>query len=105
MLSTLRNYLAFLLVCSSSLAQSQTWQAVTDEQALRDLMTNTVLSGQLTKGVRSRTTFNADGSGELEAWNGRLPRTLSVEGQQVCVVIDDNEQCCCWYWRLFSAPG
>jgi hypothetical protein len=75
------------------LVQAQPWQAVTDEAALRAIMTGTVLSGELVEGVRSRSTFNADGTGELRAWNGRFPRSWTVENQQVCVVIDDRSQC------------
>lgn len=75
------------------LVQAQPWQPVTDEAALRAIMTGTVLSGQLVEGVRSRSTFNADGTGELRAWNGRFPRSWTVENQQVCVVIDDRSQC------------
>lgn len=75
------------------MAQAQPWQAVTDEAALRGIMTGTVLSGELVDGVRSRSTFNADGTGELRAWNGRFPRTWTVENQQICVVIDEAPQC------------
>ena len=75
------------------LVQAQPWQPVTDEAALRAIMTGTVLSGELVEGVRSRSTFNADGTGELRAWNGRFPRSWTVENQQVCVVIDDRSQC------------
>lgn len=42
--------------------QAQAWQPVTDEAALRAIMTGTVLSGELLEGVRSISTFNADGT-------------------------------------------
>ncbi len=44
------------------LVQAQAWQPVTDEAALRAIMTGTVLSGELLEGVRSISTFNADGT-------------------------------------------
>ena len=75
------------------MALSEPWQPITEEDALRTIMTGTVLSGELVDGVRSRSTFNADGTGELRAWNGRFPRTWTVENQQICVVIDDKPQC------------
>ena len=82
----------FLLMCPL-MALSEPWQPITEEDALRTIMTGTVLSGELVDGVRSRSTFNADGTGELRAWNGRFPRTWTVENQQICVVIDDKPQC------------
>lgn len=63
------------------------------EQDLRAIMSGTVLSGELTKGVRSRTTFNADGTGELEAWNGRFKRAWAIVEEQVCVMIGSRQEC------------
>lgn len=94
MMKRIYKHLACTLAAAFPLVvQAQNWQQVTDEAVLRGIMTNTVLSGELKEGVRSTSTFNADGTGELRAWNGRFPRTWTVEDQQICVVIDDRPQC------------
>jgi hypothetical protein len=81
------------LILAPLTATAQSWTPVVKEAALSSIMTDTVLVGDLVKGVRSKTTFNADGTGELQAWNGRFPRTWKIQNDQVCVVIDDKNQC------------
>jgi hypothetical protein len=52
----------------SSSVQAQTWEAITEAEALRALVSDAVFEGTLTTGAKAVTRYNADGTGVLTAW-------------------------------------
>lgn len=81
------------LTCIPS-AQAQDWQPYTGEEKLRRLVSERVLEGTLTGGVKAVGRYNADGSGTLEAWGETFPRRWQIRGEdRICIDVGTQEQC------------
>jgi hypothetical protein len=90
----LKTFVAFLAVALAPAVFAQDWQAVTGEDELRALFSDTVMTASLKEGVTAEATYNADGTGELQAWGDTFPRSWQIKGQdQVCIGIDEQLQC------------
>ena len=77
----------------SQAALAQTWQPVTDPEQLTKLFSDTDFETSLTDKARATARYNADGTGEMTAWGVTYARSWKIEGEQVCVEIDDAFQC------------
>jgi len=89
-----------LIIAASTVANAQTddvWQPVKGADKLTDLFSNTVLTSELGGGSMAVARYDADGTGELKAWNDTFEREWKVDGDDlVCIKIDRRFQC----WRI-----
>ena len=86
--------LILLLVFVAANAVAQTWKPITDQDEIRSLFSDTVLTTELRKGVTATARYNADGSGELYAWDDTFQREWRVNEQsQVCILISNEFVC------------
>jgi hypothetical protein len=75
-------------------AQAQTWEAITDAETLRALVSDAVFEGTLTTGAKAVTRYNADGTGVLTAWGETFERTWEIKGaDQICVTVGRKVDC------------
>ena len=72
---------------------AQQWQPVTDEDELRALFVDTVITTELREGVTATSRYRADGTGQIEAWGGVFPRAWTIEDGQACIQIDGLWRC------------
>ena len=56
-----------LISLASTTTMAQEWELVTDTDQLRQLVSDTQLVSTLEPGVEATATYNADGTGELNA--------------------------------------
>ena len=78
----------------SSSAQAQTWEAITDAEALRALVSDTVFEATLKGGAKAVARYNADGTGVLTAWGETFERTWEIKGtDQICVTVGRKVDC------------
>jgi hypothetical protein len=90
----LKTFVAFLAVALAPAVFAQDWQAVTGEDELRALFSDTVMTASLKEGVTAEATYNADGTGELQAWGDTFPRSWQIKSQdRICIGIDEQLQC------------
>jgi len=90
----MRIVVAFIVLAFTPAAFAQDWQAVTGEDELKALFSDTVMTATLKDGVTATATYNADGTGQLKAWGDTFPRSWQIKGQdQVCIGIDGKLQC------------
>ena len=85
-------YLALLLLIPN--AHAQNWQPLTGADVIAALFSDTTMTATLKDGVEARATYNADGTGELNAWGGTFLRRWEIRGDdQVCLEIDQQTRC------------
>jgi len=90
-------FVAALLFFMASTVYAETWEAVTGADKLKALFTDTVQTAELGGGSQAVANYNADGTGELQAWGDTFAREWRVEGDdQICIKIDGRFQC----WRI-----
>jgi len=78
-------------------AQAVTWEPVNGADKLNAIFSNTVLTAELGGGSMAVANYNADGTGELKAWNDTFDREWKVDGDElICIKIDGRFQC----WRI-----
>ncbi len=78
-------------------AQAQTWESVNGADKLTALFSDTVQTAELGGGSMAVANYNADGTGELKAWNDTFDREWKVDGDElICIKIDGRFQC----WRI-----
>ena len=78
----------------SSGVQAQTWEAITEAEALRVLVSDAVFEATLKGGAKAVTRYNADGSGVLSAWGETFERRWEIKGaDQICVTVGRNVDC------------
>ncbi len=78
----------------SSSVQAQTWEAITEAEALRALVSDAVFEGTLTTGAKAVTRYNADGSGVFSAWGETFERRWEIKGaDQICVTVGRKVDC------------
>jgi len=78
-------------------AQAETWEPVTGADKLAALFSDTVQTAELGGGSKAVANYNADGTGELKAWNDTFAREWKVDGDElICIKIDRRFQC----WRI-----
>ncbi|MBL4798782.1 MAG: hypothetical protein JKY50_15295 [Oleispira sp.] len=75
-------------------ATAENWQAVNDASELKKLFTSTVFEATLKGGEKATADYNADGTGQLNAWGDSFKRSWEVQGDnQVCINIDNGQDC------------
>jgi hypothetical protein len=73
---------------------AQTWSPVTSKEKLTQIFSDTTFKATLKGGVKATAHYDADGTGELDAWGDTYAREWKIEGNdQVCVKIDKAFQC------------
>jgi hypothetical protein len=73
---------------------AQTWSPVTSKEKLTQIFSDTTFRATLKGGVKATAHYDADGTGELDAWGDTYAREWKIEGNdQVCVKIDKAFQC------------
>ena len=73
---------------------AENWEPYTGALNLQRLLSDTVLTGTLTGGVKAIARYNSDGTGVLEAWGDTFPRNWSVRGDdRVCIEVGREEHC------------
>jgi len=78
-------------------AQAQTWEPVDGADKLTALFSGTVQTAELGGGSMAVANYNADGTGELKAWNDTFEREWKVDSDElICIKIDRRFQC----WRI-----
>ena len=78
----------------SSSVQAQTWEAITEAEALRALVSDAVFEGTLTTGAKAVARYNADGTGVLTAWGETFERRWEIKGaDQICVTVGRKVDC------------
>ncbi len=78
----------------SSSVQAQTWEAITEAETLRALMSDTVFEATLKGGVKAVARYNADGTGVLTAWGETFDRTWEIKDpDQICVTVGRKVDC------------
>jgi hypothetical protein len=89
----MKKFLSLIMILPR-LAGAQDWQPVTDPQALGALFTDTVQTAELAGGSIAVASYNADGTGELEAWGDTFPREWQLdENNRICILVDRRPQC------------
>jgi hypothetical protein len=84
----------FLCVLFTSHALAHDWQPVTGEEKLKALFSDTVMTATLKGEVTAKATYNADGTGMLEAWGDKFPRLWEVRSDtEACVNINSEFRC------------
>lgn len=84
----------FVATAWPAVSSAQDWQPVNGRENLARLFTDTVMEASLTNKVKATARYNADGSGELSAWNDVFTREWKVESdEQACLLIDDAFRC------------
>jgi len=88
---------SLILVGLSLSAQAETWEPVIGADELTALFSGTVLVAELGGGSLAVAKYNADGTGELKAWNDTFERNWKVvDDELICIEIDRRYQC----WRI-----
>ncbi len=78
----------------SSSVQAQTWEAVTEAEALRALVSGTVFEATLKGGAKAVARYNPDGTGVLTAWGETYDRSWEIKGaDQICVTVGRKVDC------------
>ena len=78
-------------------AQAETWEPVNGADKLTALFSDTVQTAELGGGSMAVANYNADGTGELKAWNDTFERAWKVDDDElICIKIDSRFQC----WRI-----
>ena len=78
----------------SSSVQAQTWEAITEAEALRALVSDAVFEGTLKGGAKAVTHYSPDGTGVLTAWGETFERTWEIKGaDQICVTVGRKVDC------------
>ncbi len=92
----MKRRLAAALVIANvpGLALAADWQVVTEVSALRALMSDTTMEAALAGGAKATARYNADGTGELNAWGERFSRRWEInETGQLCFDYGDSTAC------------
>jgi hypothetical protein len=83
-----------MVLLLSRVAFAQDWAPYTGTDNLRRLMSDTVLEGELRKGVMATAHFSADGTGVLHAWGDSFPRNWSIRGDDgICIEVGGEKAC------------
>jgi len=78
----------------SSSVQAQTWEGISEADALRALVSDTVFEATLKGGAKAVTRYNPDGTGVLTAWGETFDRRWEIKGaDQVCVTVGNKVDC------------
>ena len=86
-----------LLGLFAPLVHADDWERVRGAEELAALFTDTVQTAELGGGNKAIAKYNADGSGQLEAWGDTFAREWRInEDDQICIKIDRRAQC----WRI-----
>ncbi len=85
--------IVYFLVGFANSAIAQEWEVVTETEQLRQLMSDTRLVSTLEPGVEATATYNADGTGELNAWGETFKRTWDVRDGKICTNSRDVITC------------
>jgi len=79
-------------------AQADTWQPLRGGANLRALVSGATAEIELRPGVMAVGTYNADGTGEIRAWNEIFRRTWQIKGDnQVCYTSEEEQTSCFTY--------
>jgi hypothetical protein len=82
------------ILAGGALAQETQWQAVTGADTLRGFLSGASAERELPNGGISRGVYNADGSGEVQAWGEVFPRTWRIEGdERFCIDEVQSSNC------------
>ena len=88
-----RSFAVIALLVLALPALAQTWEPVTGDE-LRQVFSDTTLRATLVGGNEATANYNADGTGELQAWGDTFPRKWKLDGNDlVCILIDGKNQC------------
>ena len=88
-----RSFAVIALLVLALPAQAQTWEPLTGDE-LRQVFSDTTLRATLGGGSEATANYNADGTGELQAWGDTFPRKWKLDGNDlVCILIDGKNQC------------
>ena len=82
-----------IVLLLSTPAFAQTWESISDEDALRELISGRTIRTELESGDVSTSRYNADGTGEINLWNDTFSRQWKIENSQVCILIDSQNRC------------
>ncbi|WP_406610093.1 hypothetical protein [Agarivorans sp. JK6] len=83
-----------LVVAAAPLYLSaEEWQTVSDDAELRALFSDKIFTATLKGNVQATATYNADGTGVLNAWNDSFPRRWSVADGKICVEVASDSHC------------
>jgi hypothetical protein len=87
-------HLYLILAVFSLSALAQTWEPVKGVDEITALFSDTVMTAMLGGGNNAVATYNADGTGELKAWDDSFEREWKVDGDDlICIKIDRKFQC------------
>ncbi|MGI9290248.1 MAG: hypothetical protein ACR2QG_03105 [Gammaproteobacteria bacterium] len=75
-------------------ADEQNWQRLTGEATLTEFMSDARLEADFGGRMKSVATYNADGSGFIETWNGRFERRWSIENDELVCIESRTERNC-----------
>jgi hypothetical protein len=91
-ISSLLTALGALLFSAGALAQE--WKPVTGAENIRALFSETTQTATLPSGGKAVANYNADGTGNLQAWGEVFERRWEVKNDnQVCIEIGSETRC------------
>jgi hypothetical protein len=84
----------FTFTFTATNAWAHEWQPVTGEENIKALFSDTIMTRTLKDDVTAKATYNADGTGMLEAWGDRFPRLWEVRSDtEACIQINTEFRC------------
>jgi hypothetical protein len=90
-------FITLILIALPLGAQAEIWEPVNGADKLTALFSDTVQTAELGGGSMAIANYNADGTGELKAWNDTFEREWKVDDDElICIKIDNRFQC----WRI-----
>jgi len=89
-----KNLALLTILFATTTATARDWQPVTGNEQLRTLFSDSVMTATLKEGVTAKSTYNADGTGMLEAWGGKFARLWEIRDEdKACVQINEEFRC------------
>ena len=86
--------LAIFMVVLSFPLFAQTWEPVSGAETLTEIFSDMTFKTTLKGKVTATAHYNADGSGELRAWDGVFPRQWKIESEdRICINISGVFEC------------
>ena len=85
--------LTCFLLLSSSTANADTWERITDEAELRSLFSGVEQTTTLPNGSEATAVYRADGTGVLSAWGEDFERKWKVVDDEICLLINNDWGC------------
>lgn len=86
-------FVATVIFLAAGALHAETWEPVIGDD-LESLFSGTVQTADLGGGNKAVATYDADGTGQLEAWNDTFERSWKLDGSDlVCIGIGEKFRC------------